>query len=112
MFWIPLPRLWWPQSSAWTYFPGLCKLLAEIPVVSAQANFAPLGCAMDAQEHYWDPLGMTGAEGAGCDTESLPTFVPLPNFSSALNQGRKSTAPQRRDMTKKSCPNLGRQLTL
>jgi len=41
-------ELWWPQSSAWTYFPGLCKLLAEIPVVSAQANFAPLG--------YTDPF--------------------------------------------------------
>jgi hypothetical protein len=36
-------EFWWPQSSAWTYFPSLCELLGSIPVISAQAEFAPLG---------------------------------------------------------------------
>lgn len=41
-------ELWWPQSSAWTYFPELGDILAEIPVLSAQTTFAPLG--------YTDPF--------------------------------------------------------
>merc|ERR1719201_2152084 len=34
---------WWPSTSAWTYFPSLGPVLDQIPIISAQSAFAPMG---------------------------------------------------------------------
>merc|ERR1719235_1440368 len=34
---------WWPASSVWTYFPSLGPWLDQIPIVSAQCEYAPMG---------------------------------------------------------------------